>query len=73
MFIVMRHKVRRGAIDFEKELSLIRSIRERWNAREVELRTDANGAFNVGNVMARLDALAKFDIHSIEQPIKAHC
>lgn len=64
-------KIKIGAIDFEKELSLIRSIRERWNAREVELRTDANGAFNVGNVMARLDALAKFDIHSIEQPIKA--
>ena len=30
-------KIKIGAIDFEKELSLIRSIRERWSSREVEL------------------------------------
>ncbi len=39
---------------------------------QVELRVDANGGFLPENAMSQLEALAKYDIHSIEQPIKQH-
>ena len=38
----------------------------------MELRVDANGGFTPDNAMQRLEALAKYDIHSIEQPIRQH-
>lgn len=63
-------KLKIGAIDFEEELSLIRSLRERFDRQTVELRVDANGAFHPDNVMERLAALAPYGIHSIEQPIR---
>ncbi len=64
-------KLKVGAIDFDAELSLIRKIRNKYQARDVEIRADANGAFNPANVMDRLNALAAFNVHSIEQPVKA--
>lgn len=63
-------KLKIGAIDFGAELSLLDYIRQQFSSKEVELRVDANGAFSPGNVLERLEALAKFDIHSIEQPIR---
>jgi L-alanine-DL-glutamate epimerase-like enolase superfamily enzyme len=42
----------------------------RFNARELELRVDANGAFEVDVAMEILRKLADLEIHSIEQPIK---
>lgn len=65
-------KLKIGAIDFERELDLIRHIRETFTARQVELRVDANGGFTPENAMSRLEALAPYDIHSIEQPIRQH-
>lgn len=65
-------KLKIGAIDFEKELRLIQHIRQHFSRKEVELRVDANGAFTPDNAMQRLEALAKYDIHSIEQPIRQH-
>lgn len=38
-------KLKVGAIDFDRELDLVRRIRERFGPREVELRLDANGGF----------------------------
>ena len=38
----------------------------------MELRVDANGGFSPEDAMSRLEALAQYDIHSIEQPIKQH-
>lgn len=64
-------KLKIGAIDFDAELDLLRTIRRRFSRDEIELRVDANGAFTSDNVMGRLDALARYDLHSIEQPIKA--
>ena len=64
-------KLKVGAIDFDAELSLIRKIRNEYQAMDVEIRVDANGAFNPANVMDRLNALAAFNVHSIEQPVKA--
>ena len=65
-------KLKIGAIDFEKEIELIRHIRESFDKRQVELRVDANGAFTPKNALQHLETLAKYDIHSIEQPIKQH-
>lgn len=63
-------KLKIGAIDFGHELDLIRRIRERFSEEEVELRLDANGAFSPDEALQRLDLLAKYGIHSIEQPIR---
>ena len=66
-------KLKIGAIDFDRELSLIKSIRERFGPREVELRVDANGAFRFddGDALYKLELLSQYALHSIEQPIRA--
>ena len=58
-----------GAIDFETELELLKSVRKEFSASEIELRVDANGAFAPENALEKLNRLSAFDIHSIEQPI----
>ena len=64
-------KVKIGAIDFIKELELLKLIRSEFSDKDLTLRVDANGAFFPENALNKLEALAKYDIHSIEQPIKA--
>jgi len=64
-------KLKIGAINFNEELSIIQSIREKFSSKEIEIRVDANGAFHPDDAINKLKALADFDIHSIEQPIKA--
>ena len=63
-------KLKIGAIDFEQELSLIRRIREHFSKHQIELRVDANGAFKPEEALRRLEQLARYDLHSIEQPIR---
>jgi len=63
-------KLKIGAIDFKSELDLLRSIRKEFDAEEIELRVDANGAFQAGEALEKLKILSDFDLHSIEQPIK---
>ncbi len=63
-------KLKIGAIDFEKELELLASIRNKYDEEELELRVDANGAFSKEDALEKLAALSQYDIHSIEQPIK---
>lgn len=63
-------KLKIGAIDFESELDLLKYIRRRFGKQEVELRVDANGAFAPEVALTKLEALAKYDLHSIEQPIR---
>lgn len=63
-------KLKIGAIDFEKELSLLKFIRSHYDADTIEIRVDANGAFSPDEAMEKLNRLAQFQIHSIEQPIK---
>ncbi|MBR5653338.1 MAG: o-succinylbenzoate synthase [Prevotella sp.] len=62
-------KLKIGAIDFDQELSLIKILRRRFSRQVVELRVDANGAFAIEEAPLRLEQLARYDIHSIEQPI----
>ena len=64
-------KVKIGAIEFDKELELLSHIREHFGPDKIELRVDANGAFNPSDAPAKLDALHAFHLHSIEQPIRA--
>lgn len=60
-----------GAIGLERELDLLRFIRKRFSAQDIELRVDANGAFAPEEAMGVLEQLAAMEIHSIEQPIRA--
>lgn len=64
-------KLKIGGIDFESELAILRSLRNRYNEHELEIRLDANGGFTLENAPDRLLKLSEFKIHSIEQPIKA--
>ncbi len=64
-------KLKIGSIDFKEELALVKYIRSKYNSTEVEIRLDANGAFDPDEALEKLNALAEYDIHSIEQPIAA--
>lgn len=64
-------KIKIGAIGFEQELEVLKYIRNRFSVDTLELRVDANGAFDAKNAPEILSKLAQLDIHSIEQPIKA--
>ncbi len=63
-------KLKIGAIDFQTELDLLKSIRSNFSETDIELRVDANGAFSSGDALEKLDKLSKFQLHSIEQPIR---
>lgn len=63
-------KLKIGAIDFDAELSLLKFIRQSFSRDEVELRVDANGAFTPREALMKLEALARFELHSVEQPIR---
>lgn len=64
-------KLKIGAIDWDEEIRLIEKIRSKFSKNTIQLRVDANGAFSPEEAPAKLAQLAKYDIHSIEQPIKA--
>lgn len=64
-------KLKIGAIDFEKELELLRHIRQHFTPEQIELRVDANGAFSPDEALEKLKRLSEYQLHSIEQPIRA--
>ncbi len=64
-------KIKIGSISLDDELSLLRHIRKLFPKDRIQIRLDANGAFSFNDVFRVLDLLAPFDIHSVEQPIKA--
>ncbi|RDK87240.1 o-succinylbenzoate synthase [Marinirhabdus gelatinilytica] len=63
-------KMKIGAIAFETELALLKSIRSEFSPSEIELRVDANGAFAASEALEKLKILSDLQLHSIEQPIK---
>jgi o-succinylbenzoate synthase len=65
-------KLKIGAIDFEKEINLIAFIRKHFDAHTIEIRVDANGAFSSNKALEKLNRLAAYQLHSIEQPIAQH-
>ena len=64
-------KLKIGGIDFEREIKLLKSIRDNFPAEKIILRVDANGAFRPEEALKKLQRLAELQIHSIEQPITA--
>jgi o-succinylbenzoate synthase len=64
-------KLKIGGIDFERELKILKSIRRKYEAGQVMLRIDANGAFRPEEALEKLHRLAPLQIHSIEQPVAA--
>lgn len=64
-------KMKIGAIDFDKELRILASLRKRYASGVLTLRVDANGAFSPAEAMEKLKRLADLEIHSIEQPLRA--
>lgn len=66
-FRVLKLKV--GALDFKDELEILGQIRSEFGPGDLEIRLDANGAWSPREAPHHLEALEKFRIHSIEQPI----
>lgn len=62
-------KLKIGAIDFDKELDLLRFIRANFDEETIEIRVDANGAFNSNEALFKINQISGFKLHSIEQPI----
>lgn len=65
-------KMKIGAINFDTEISLLKSIRKEYSKSDIELRVDANGAFSPEIALERLKVLSDLGLHSIEQPIKSN-
>lgn len=63
-------KLKVGALDFESECRLLFEIRREYPFPEIELRLDANGAFSASSALEKLNALSRFQVHSIEQPVR---
>lgn len=63
-------KMKVGALDFSSELNLLEKFRVKFGDT-IQLRLDANGAFNANDALRKLERLSKYSIHSIEQPVKA--
>jgi len=63
-------KIKVGALDFDEECRLLERIRKKHNAFKITLRLDANGAFDTDTALEQIKELSRFEIHSIEQPIK---
>lgn len=63
-------KMKVGALDFNAELEILEEIRRHFSPEALEIRVDANGAFSAATALEKLNALARFQLHSIEQPIR---
>ena len=65
-------KIKVGALEFESEINLIKNLRKDFSNEELEIRLDANGAFDSTDALEKLKRLNEFSIHSVEQPIKTN-
>ena len=63
-------KLKIGGISFTDELDIIRGVKGMIDRDDLDIRVDANGAFELQDVMPALKALAELGVRSIEQPIK---
>ncbi len=63
-------KLKVGGLDFEKECDVLQYVRRKYFREEITIRLDANGALKADDALYKLNELAKFKIHSIEQPLK---
>lgn len=63
-------KIKVGGLNFEKECDILRYIRSKYFRENITIRLDANGAFKAEEASYKLNELSRFQIHSIEQPVK---
>ena len=63
-------KLKIGAIDFDKELQILRFIPAHITPAQAEIRVDSYGASNEISALDKLTQLSEFKLHSIEQPIQ---
>jgi len=63
-------KLKVGGLDFEKECDVLQYIRRKYFRDNIEIRLDANGAFKKDEALQKIQNLKRFQVHSIEQPIK---
>jgi O-succinylbenzoate synthase len=66
-FRVLKMKV--GAMDFGVETGVLEWIREEFGTADLEIRLDANGAWTPEEAMRKMEILAAYGIHSMEQPL----
>lgn len=64
-------KLKIGALDWETEKELIAVMRSKFSEKDLTIRVDANGAYDMEKASVVLHDLANLKVHSIEQPIKA--
>ena len=64
-------KLKIGALDFQTELNILKFLRREFSSEEIEIRVDANGGFSPSEALEKLKRLSEYQLHSIEQPIKA--
>jgi o-succinylbenzoate synthase len=64
-------KLKIGGINLDEELKLLNYIRNKYSENEVIIRLDVNGAFSPVDALEKLKRLSNFQIHSVEQPVKA--
>lgn len=72
-FTTLKCKV--GTHNWQREIMMLREVRDRCPSGQFTLRVDANGAFShvsLDESRTRLEELANLDIHSIEQPLQPH-
>src|SRR5258706_11569841 len=63
-------KLKVGGLDFEKECDVLQYIRRKYFRDNIVIRLDANGAFKKEEALQKIQNLKRFQVHSIEQPIK---
>jgi len=63
-------KLKVGGLDFEKECDVLQYVRRKYFRDNITIRLDANGAFKPEDALYKLTELTRFNIHSIEQPLK---
>jgi o-succinylbenzoate synthase len=64
-------KFKVGALDFDEECRMLEAFRKRYTAFKIALRLDANGAFAPDDALKKVKELSRYEVHSIEQPIRA--
>lgn len=62
-------KIKIGSLDFDKELDILQYIKRKYFRENITIRLDANGAFKPSEAIYKLNALARWGVHSVEQPI----
>ena len=58
-------------VNWDEEHQILKELRKEFSSDQLEIRVDANGAFDFEKAKIVLEQLAELKIHSIEQPIKA--